>query len=110
MKVCCGFPKYLHMFAELLKIKRFDQINIISYIPQSESKKEVMRHWKANHEENSHTAYTGGGTGGALATSSRITKEAQEQSGKLAVKKQNTQTKRKKESKKQQKDPSFKRQ
>jgi len=78
MKVCYGFPKYLHMFAELLKIKRFDQINIISYIPQSESKKEVMRHWKANHEENSHSTYGGGGTGGAVAASSRIPKETQE--------------------------------
>ncbi len=90
MKVCCGFPKYLHMFAELLKIKRFDQINIISYIPQSESKKEVMRHWKANHEENSHSNYGGGSTGGPPAASSRLTKEAQDQTGKLAVKKQNT--------------------
>ena len=66
------------MFAELLKIKRFDQINIISYIPQSESKKEVMRHWKANHEENSQSTYGGGGTSGALSNPSRIPKETQE--------------------------------
>ncbi len=40
------------MFANILKNTRFDEINIISYIPQSDQKKEVMRNWKANHEEN----------------------------------------------------------
>jgi hypothetical protein len=39
------------MFADLLKKKKFHQIQVTSYIPQSESKKEQMRSWKVNHEE-----------------------------------------------------------